>query len=214
MVIGTVILTALIFTVKEEERFHAILAANITGIAATAYFAMAKGVGDIMVGGITVQSARYVDWVIATPLLLISLIVVGVNKLKDAGWSVPFVIIVDVYMIVTGLIAGLLHGGSKVFFYVVSSLALLAVAYYIFGPILAAAKENNSAKAKLYTNLGGFLFILWLAYPVVWALGVTGNKSFGFGVENAIYAILDLLAKAVFGIIIVLQTKKLASSAS
>lgn len=214
MVVGTVILTALIFTVQKEERFHAILAANITGIAATAYFAMAKGVGDIMIGGVTIQSARYIDWVITTPLLLLSLIVVGVPKLRDSGWSTPFVIIVDVYMIVTGLVAGLCHGGTKVFFYVVSSIALLTVAYYIFGPILAAAKANGGARSKLYMNLGFYLFILWLAYPVVWALGVTGNKAFGFGVENALYAILDLLAKAVFGIVIVLQTKKLASSTS
>lgn len=214
MLAGTVILAIMGYKLKAEERYHAALAAIITGIAATAYFAMAKGIGDRMVGDVTIQTARYIDWVVTTPLLLLSLIVVGVPKLKGLGWTVTSVLIIDVYMIVTGLVAGLVDGEAKAVLYIVSCVALVAIAAYLFGPVLAKAKESGAAGAKMYQNLAAYLGVLWLAYPIVWVLGPTGSGSFGFGVENALYAILDLLAKAVFGIIIVTGIKKLPANAS
>jgi len=93
-------------TDKEQQRFY-VLTIFIPATAAVSYFAMATGFGltEIDVAGetLSIYWARYADWLITTPLLLIDLAL-----LAQASRNTIYTLVgLDVLMIVTGLIGAL-----------------------------------------------------------------------------------------------------------
>lgn len=215
MAAGSFIIALIGTTLRKEDRHHAALAVIITAIAATAYYAMANNIGDLSIAGNTFQSARYIDWLVTTPLLLMSLVLVGLpRKAKNRGWILMSLIFADVYMIVTGFIASIVSTDTKWMWYTLSSAALVVIAYFLYGSILSEVRKTADAKvSRLYTGLALYLSALWLAYPILWLLGTTGQGKIDFKTENAIYAILDLAAKVVFGLLLVYNIKVLSVDA-
>lgn len=216
MGLGSLLLALLATTLRKEDRHHATVAVGITVIAATSYYALVHNFGDLMVAGNTVQSARYVDWVLTTPLLLLSLCLVALpSKVKNRVWTIASLVFLDVYMIVTGYFATLADANTKWIWYVLSSVALVIIAYMLYVSIMKTVKSVGGAKlSKLYTTLAVYLSVLWLAYPVIWLLGTSGQGKVSFQTENAVYAVLDLLAKVGFGLLLVWNIKKLSDSAN
>ena len=118
-------------------------------------------------------------------------------------------------MIVTGYFATLADANTKWIWYVLSSVALVIIAYMLYVNIMKTVKSVGGAKlSKLYTTLAVYLSVLWLAYPVIWLLGTSGQGKVSFQTENAVYAVLDLLAKVGFGLLLVWNIKKLSDSAN
>jgi len=216
MTAGSVILALIGVTMRKEDRHHVYLAMAITLIAATAYYAMLNNVGDIMVGGVTVQLARYIDWVVTTPLLLISLISIALpsGKSKNKMSLIWAVVGLDVYMIITGVIASLVNNDTRWYWYAFSCVALLGVVYMLYGTIMNESKKVAGKKiSQLYTYVALYLSVLWVAYPVVWYLSGVGVNKISFASENYAYAVLDLLAKVGFGIVVLVSVSRLAASA-
>lgn len=215
MALGSVVLLLLGTMLRKEDRHHAVLAVGITGIAATAYYAMVQGIGDLDVSGTTVQSARYVDWLITTPMLLISLGLVALpSRVKDRMWTLSTLVFLDIYMIVTGFLANVADADTKWVWYTLSSVAFVGVLYMLFGKLLSTVKAVGGKKlTRLYTTLSLYLSVLWLAYPVVWLVGTTGQANISFLTENSYYTVLDLLAKVGFGFLLVWNVKKLSDHA-
>lgn len=214
MALGTFILLLLGSTLRKEDRTHVGLAVGITAIASTAYFAMTSGFGDIDVAGTTVQSARYIDWLITTPLLLLSLGLLALpSGMKDRAWTLVTLLGLDVYMIVTGFMATLADPDTKWVWYSLSCVAFVLILYMLFGKLMSAVKDSGSVKlSKLYSVLAVYLSVLWVVYPVLWLLGSTGQASLDFVTENSYYTILDLLAKVGFGLLVVWNLKKLSET--
>ena len=214
MAIGSIIITLIGSTMRKEDSHHVYLALAITLTAATAYYAMVNNIGDIVVNGHTIQVARYADWVITTPLLLISLISVALpsRKSKDKLSLIAVVVGLDVYMIVTGLIATLADNSTKYAWYIFSTIALIGIVYVLYSVVLTESRRLASkGVSNLYLNLSLYLSLLWIAYPVVWYLSPVGQGSIDFVGENMTYAILDLLAKVGFGIFLLVGIKRLAA---
>jgi bacteriorhodopsin len=214
MALGTFVLLLLGSTLRKEDRTHVGLAVGITAIASTAYFAMTSGFGDIDVAGTTVQSARYIDWLITTPLLLLSLGLLALpSGMRDRAWTLVTLLGLDVYMIVTGFLATLADPDTKWVWYSLSCVAFVLILYMLFGRLMSAVKDSGSVKlSKLYSVLAVYLSVLWVAYPVLWLLGSTGQASLDFVTENSYYTILDLLAKVGFGLLVVWNLKKLSET--
>jgi len=139
--------------------------------------------------------ARYIDWTLTGPLLLLDLaFLAGLN-----GADIIVSIVADVVMVLTGLFAAFGHSsGQKWGYYAVGCIAYLFIVWIfaIGGRRTAAAK--NSATAKFFTALGGFTLILWTLYPIVWGLG-DGSRMLSVDGEIIAYGVLDVLAKPVFG---------------
>ncbi len=209
---------------NSERRHHVTASAFVCLIAACAYFAMAskQGVHTFVDNGgteRTVYYARYLDWLFTTPLLLLGLMTVALPRLatslggRDRNALIAGVIGADVIMIVTGLFASLSKDtGTRWVWYIISCVAFLVVLYYIAGPIRAAAAERSAEDAALYNKLLGILVVLWFIYPIIWALGTEGIGSVGLGAEIAIFAVVDLLAKVGFGILLVSGSSKLRAT--
>ncbi|MEI7632625.1 MAG: bacteriorhodopsin [bacterium] len=213
MIIGTVAIVLFSSTLRKEDRHHAYLAGWITLIASTSYYALTVGFGDFTINGQVVQVARYADWIITTPLLLASLILVALpkNKSKERTSILTGIIGLDVFMIATGLFATLTT--NKWPWYIFSCVALVLIAYMLYVVVLDESKKVAGKKiVKIYTSLAMFLSVLWLAYPAVWYLAGSGVGTLTTQTENAIYTVLDVTAKAGFGLLLLASIKSLAVS--
>lgn len=214
MALGTFVLVIIGSTLRKEDRRHVGLAVSITAVAATAYFALTSGFGDLDTTNGTVQLARYVDWLVTTPLLLVSLGLIAMpSRSADRFWTLATLVALDVYMVVTGFLATLVDGQNKLVWYALSCVAFVLIIFMLFGKLMNVVKKDGSKKlSKLYTYLAVYLSALWLAYPVVWILGTTGQGTLTFEEENSFYTVLDLLAKVGFGLLVLWSLKKLSEN--
>lgn len=203
--------TALALGVTASMRFmdsyDALLLVVITTVAATSYLAMALGLGTVEVAGKHVQIARYVDWIITTPLLLYTLVTLFVPSLPSSVLLLA-VIALDIYMIITGLLAALDPGNARWGWFALSGLALVLLAAIVYGPLYRYAKTSTTF--RFYQVLALYLVLLWFAYPVVWVLSPVGADVISYEVETILYLILDFFAKAVFSVLVLVALVRIA----
>lgn len=152
--------------------------------AAISYFGMAVGDG-ISYNKITIEHehkhgipstydyvkrevywARYVDWCITTPLLLLDLcLVAGLN-----GGHITMAIVADLVMILTGLFAAFAADDAmptkKWGWYAIACIAYLVVIWHLAIHGRAMAMSKGGKVAGFFASIAGFTLILWTAYPM------------------------------------------------
>lgn len=209
MSLGSLIICLLAAKMKPALRYHAVIALAVTSIATIAYYALARGQATALI-------ARYADWLFTTPLLLLSLLVIALPAQSNAGDGreknslIGGVLLADILMIVTGFFADLSSNTfDKVVWYVASCLWFLLVVIVMYTIVKRRAHAYSSQSGKVYDQLLGYLSTVWLCYPIVWAVGSTGYGLISVTSEAALYAILDVSAKAVFGIIAIVLISRL-----
>ena len=145
------------------------------------------------------QWGRYLTWALSTPMILLAL---GLLADVDRG-SLFTVIAADIAMCVTGLAAALTTS-SYVFrwaFYVVSCAFFFVVLYALLTQWPSAASEADTD--EIFGTLRALTVVLWLGYPIIWALGVEGLAVLGsVGLTSWGYSLLDVLAKYVFAFLL------------
>jgi bacteriorhodopsin len=171
---------------QQKRMFH-ILTAFMTTVVFLSYFAMATGDGISLKKIIITEPhgkkipstkqifyrevywARYVDWSISTPLLLLDLTLLA----GLAGANIIVAIVADVIMILTGLFAAFSKGdGQKWGWYTIACIAYLTIVYQLAYNGRSAVAGKDSKTKAFYRAIGGFTFIVWTVYPmyVVYAL--------------------------------------------
>jgi len=201
---------------KRARVFHWLSAAVLT-IAMVSYLAMATHSGFTFVhihhqarGGQVhflraVYWARYLDWLLTTPLLLVSLGVLAGLSPADTLLAV----LADIFMIVTGAISALKPSAwngqarAKWAWYAVSCVAFLVVWITLFMGARKAASLRPRKTKGLFWLLAAMTFILWTAYPVVFALTEGANKI-SVNAEIICYGVLDVTSKLGFTYILLL----------
>lgn len=156
--------------------------------------------------------ARYIDWTITTPLLLLQLLLGTGLPLSE----IVAVIFFDLVMVGTGLFAALVPSGYKWGFFVFSCMSF----FYIWGILIGTGRQSayfiSVEAGRAYTRSALFLIFVWMLYPVAWGLCDGGNvlhvsgEMIFYGSENLpsstrrvthltrIHPVLDILAKPVF----------------
>ena len=144
---------------------------------------------------VLVQWGRYLTWTLSTPLILLAL-----GLLADADpVDLAAVIAADIAMCVTGLAAAMTIS-SYAFrwaFYGVSSAFFLVVLYALLArwPDSAVAAGTD----EIFDTLRTVTVVLWIGYPVVWALGVEGLALVdSTALTSWGYSLLDIGSKYVF----------------
>jgi bacteriorhodopsin len=139
--------------------------------------------------------ARYVDWSVTTPLLLLDLcFLAGVN-----GADIFVAIVADVVMVLTGLFAAFgTTRTQKWGYYAMGCVAYIMVVWILAVGGRKTAAAKNAKTATFFAAIGGFTLVLWTLYPIVWGLG-DGSRILSVDSEIMAYAVLDVLAKPVFG---------------
>lgn len=167
---------------------------------ATAYFALATGQGTTAVGD-TTHFARYLDWVVTTPLLLFALASTAMYYIKKDRVIIGGLVLADVFMILTGLIGDLSTGSVRWVWYGLGVLAFLGILWTLWGPLRQRAASQGPALASVYNKALSFLTILWIAYPLIWALGPTGIGALDPFTEKLLFVVVPVLSKVGFSIV-------------
>lgn len=188
---------------REMQQFY-IATIFITTIAGAMYLLMATGFGltEVTVGNemLDIYWARYADWVFTTPLLLFDLaLLAGANRN-----TIATLIGLDVFMIVTGVIAAFESTASyRILWWGISTGALLVLLYILVGTLSEKAQQKSAEVSQLFGQLRNLIIVLWLLYPVVWILGTEGTiGALPLYWETAAFMVLDLSAKVGFGVVL------------
>ncbi len=213
MVVGSIIFGLKAASQRRKEGMEfALVSFFITLWAATMYLSMVLGETVLFdfKGQHTLFWGRYLDWIITTPLLLMDLgVVAGARPKLVAG-----VMAADVFMIVTGAIATLEGSPTNYLWYVISCGAFLAILGALMTEYSATARRRNGKINQLFQKLRNTLIGLWFIYPIVWILGAEGFRVLNVETETACYAILDVLAKVGFGLILTSASQDVLAQAS
>ncbi|KAI5208672.1 family A G protein-coupled receptor-like protein [Aureobasidium subglaciale] len=211
MTCATFVFLGLGLTKPRQHRIFHYITAAITMVAAIAYFSMASNLGwtpidvefqrnDPEVRGINreIFYVRYIDWFITTPLLLLDLMLTAATP-----WpTLLFIILVDEVMIVTGLVGALVRSSYKWGYFVFGCVALFYIIYVLVWEGRRHANALGSDVGRCFTYCGSLTTLLWILYPVAWGVCEGGN-IISPDSEAVFYGILDLLAKPVFGALLI-----------
>ena len=181
----------------------------ITLMASTTYIAMALGLGRTTnADGVVFYYARYLDWMVTTPLLLLNLAMLATFNIGRRAPLVAGLLGLDVFMILTGLVAGLASGSAKWVFYFLSCLAFLAIVGIIWGVLRVEAARLTAEESSVYNRATAIVTGVWTLYPVVWLIGTEGIGAIGLSGETMLYMILDVSAKIGLGCVLLNAVRK------
>jgi len=145
------------------------------------------------------QWGRYLTWALSTPMILLAL---GLLADVETG-SLFTVIAADIGMCVTGLAAALTTS-SYLFrwaFYLISCAFFLVVIYALVSEWPASAE--NAGTGEIFETLRVLTLVLWLGYPIIWAVGIEGLALVqSVGLTSWGYSLLDVFAKYVFSFLL------------
>ena len=122
-------------------------------------------------------------------------------------------IALDVFMILTGLLAGYRSSeSSRIFWFVVSTVAMIVLLYLIATRLFSEAARQGGAAQQVFRTLAYLTLVLWSLYPVVWLLGTEGFGTVGSTTEVFLFLVLDILAKIGFGFLLLTNREALSQA--
>ncbi|KAG0650256.1 opsin like protein [Hyphodiscus hymeniophilus] len=205
MAVSTIAFMGLSFTVPRRNP-------SITMVAAIAYFTMASNLGyaaipvefqrsNPKVAGFyrEIFYVRYIDWVVTTPLLLLDILLTA-----GLPWpTILYTLLVDEIMVITGLVGALVASSYKWGYFVFAMVALFFIAFNVCWVGLQQARVLGQNIGKTYMICAVWTIALWFIYPIAWGLCEGGN-IISPDSEAVFYGILDILAKPVFGALLIM----------
>jgi bacteriorhodopsin len=147
---------------------------------------------------------RYVDWILTVPLLLIELILVMGLPPKETvskSWSLGLASAIMVALGYPGEIQDSPSGRWKFWF-----LAMIPF-LYVVAELAVGLSDASAKQAPSVASLTGYArwltIISWLTYPFVYIIKMLGISGVAATAGEQIgYSIADVVAKAVFGVLI------------
>lgn len=222
MLLSTIGFIVLSWRVIIPKRLFYQLTTYITVIATLSYYAMATGSGwsfrpfwhtDEHKHGIPdthkvvfrqIFYARYIDWLLTTPLLLLDLsLLAGLS-----GSAIANVVTADVVMILTGLFAAYSRDKVQWGWYAMGWVAFVVVIWNL--ATHARVNAHKRGVQKLFGPLALYLIIVWTCYPIIWGVSDLSHRL-SPNAEVIAYAILDVLAKPVFGLWLLFAHQRLTA---
>lgn len=204
MAVAAIILWAATFKESRAHRANRLCSAVLLTVATFAYYSMAAQGGYAYVKtskttGVAraIYYARYVDWFVTTPLLLLDLLLLAGVSGADTAW----ILIADVGMILAGLFGALMPNKFKWGWFGIGCVFMLFVFWGLLFHARKACMLRSRKLGGLYSALAIYLMVLWSAYPVCWGLA-EGSNTISPNAEAYFYGALDFLAKVVFSLAI------------
>ena len=202
-----------------SEELHTVFHGIVPLIAACSYFAMANGLGAVILGadaaaagtgaGRIFYFARYVDWTFTTPLLLITLCMTAMHSGQKRAGAIAGAVLADVMMILTAFFFGASEvAWIKWTWFIISCAAFLGVYYVIWVSNMQANALERDDIRTTYRRNAVILSVLWLIYPIILAVAPDGLNWVGDTASVLAIAILDVVAKVVYGLMTVASDSK------
>jgi bacteriorhodopsin len=198
-----------------EEENDRVIHSLVVAVAGSAYLLMGSGGGRKAAPDHTTYWARYADWAITTPLLLLGLAAQALGKPTRRTALVGGLLATDLYMIATGYLADkpARDDPRKWMWYSMSSGAFLGIYYLLWGPLREEAARTGPEALDVYTRNATFLSLVWAGYPLNFLAGPEGTGAIDEESSTAVYAGLDIAAKVLFGLYSLGNTQEKAARA-
>merc|ERR1712190_167083 len=147
---------------------------------------------------------RYVDWLLTVPLLLIELILVmklPVDQTVSMSWNLG---VASAAMVALGYPGEILDDPQgRFFWWACAMLPFLYVVYTLLAGLNAATEKQPESAKGLIVAARYLTAISWLTYPGVYMIKMVGlSGPVATTSEQVGYSIADVVAKAVFGVLI------------
>jgi bacteriorhodopsin len=152
-------------------------------------------------------TARYIDWTVSVPLLVVEVVAVSAVIGRAAGLAKRVGGTAAVLMVVLGFLGGVvIDGGSDftalLWFGIASSVCFLVVYAVIITVVLRSLPVLPAAARTPMTLAMVVLLVVWFVYPVVYGLqGVVSGGAVTV-TEHVLLSGADVIAKVVFGLLI------------
>ena len=219
MVVGSAAIFAMGKKRTPGEELQTILHGLVPIVAACSYFAMAIDQGAIQLplgavapAGRLFYWARYVDWTFTTPMLLLALSGTAMHSGFRRRSAVFGLIASDVLMILTALFFGFSEvAWIKWTWFLVSCIAFLGVYYVMFTSLMEENRSETPHVQSAYRREALLLSVVWFLYPIVLAISPDGLGVIGTTAGVVLIAILDVIAKVIFGIMSTVSDTKLTN---
>ena len=141
---------------------------------------------------------RYLTWALSTPMILIALgLLAGTNMAK-----LFTAVVADIGMCVTGLAAALTTSSYMLrwVWYAISCAFFVVVLYILLAEWAEDAEVAGTA--EIFNTLKVLTVVLWLGYPIFWALGAEGLAVLDVAITSWAYSGMDIIAKYLFAFLL------------
>ena len=210
MLIGVIIVAIMSRNPKNVPKTDYLITAIIPIWSGLAYMAMAIGQGYVEISNQIAFYARYIDWVVTTPLLLVSLCTVAFFYKKNNDKTIVYsLLIADVIMIICGFVGDLSKDNNRYIWFCIGLVCFFVVMYIIWLPIRKIVQKQDEKLYKLYNLLVTYLTIFWIGYPVSWIIGPSGLGIVSQRVDAYLFVILPIFSKVGFGLLALNGLRKL-----
>lgn len=199
MAIGALHFWALSRDPKGVPQYEYLVAIFIPIWSGLAYMAMALDQGKVEAAGQIAHYARYIDWIVTTPLLLLALSWTAMQFIKKDWTLIGFLMSTQVVVITTGLIADLSERNwVRYLWYICGVAAFLIVLWGIWVPLRAKSKSQGRELAELHNRLTVYFTVLWIGYPIAWIIGPSGFSWVNQEIDTLLFCILPFFSKVGF----------------
>jgi len=190
--------------------YEYVIAITIPVWSAIAYMAMALDQGTVVVQGQITYYARYADWVVTTPLLLVALGLTAMYYLPKKNWTIIGALVVaDVIMILCGLIGDISRYPIRYVYFAIGTAALLVIFWITWGPLLRIADSQGPELGRVYRRVAAYLTLFWVGYPLTWILGPSGIRVLSQNVDTILFVVLPIFSKVGFSLLDLSELRKL-----
>lgn len=161
--------------------------------------------GVVTATGVAFNDAyRYVDWLLTVPLLLIELILVMRLPQGEAAKKATRLGILAVIMVILGYPGEISDNtNTRWIFWALSMVPFLIIVWELVSGLKASIASQPAGARSLVEKARLLTIVAWCFYPIVFLFPMIG---FSGGTATTLvqvgYTIADLVAKAVFGLLI------------
>jgi bacteriorhodopsin len=165
-----------------------------------------KSTGQYVMNGTPFNEAyRYVDWLLTVPMLLMELVIVLRLAREKTRSLIVRLVIASIAMIALGYPGEVASGnGTKLLFFTLSFIFFIYILYVLFVELSKSLDRQPASVVKIVGYARYVLVGTWLVYPLAFlAPIVISNNATSLVVRQVGYSIADILAKPLFGILVV-----------
>ena len=206
--------------VAQEFRPAVVVAGIYTAVAAFMYWQMHLTVGlngDIEQLLAMPTHVRYIDWIVTTPLILVTiglLLQLQERRLSLLG----IVVAVDILMIVFGYFGEIFSGMEFKQFEAWTMFGLSFISYlmllYLLTQFFGEAAQDKAAPVKrAFKYMVLFIVIGWMVYPLGFILGLVSDAEVAKVLRELVYNIADIINKVGLGIVVFVTAKSITRDA-
>ena len=152
--------------------------------------------------------ALFGEWIITTPLTLVSLALLAMPSRNRVWKWILMLVVFDVIMIGLGWISAYANPSVKWWWYAAAFAPLTGIAWLLWGPIRKIAKTLSTQAYEKYLFLTRYTTWTWGIYPFVWLLGHFEGNGMPMDTILAVFFVMNSITKLTY---VFLMNRSLAS---